>query len=102
MLVVTALHNTGHGDASTTVLITDNINHAVDTTRGVERLGFQFYSNDTLVSIEELHPDVVYPKDFNNFIFVRRFFDGEWAEGWYDQKYQIEFLEKGGKAWKKP
>ncbi|HEY4512018.1 MAG TPA: hypothetical protein VJH55_04235 [Candidatus Paceibacterota bacterium] len=39
MYVITALHNTGHGEEATTLYIADSFEKTLDVARSVEKLG---------------------------------------------------------------
>ncbi|MFH0803510.1 MAG: hypothetical protein V1877_00090 [Candidatus Tagabacteria bacterium] len=104
-----ATHNTGHGEVSDSVLITNSIRKAVKTARGIENLEYEFYSTEIGVGIYSLKPERVYHKEAFKWlpgqtppptvIFYRRhhilhmgashYEDGKcWKEEWFDKKLE--------------
>ena len=101
-------HNTGHGISSSEILLTSNMVLAIDTVQNAEKLGYQFYGNDTFVSVMEIEKEYVYtkeglkyygdtPKDYP-YIFLKRRYNKEWKDEWLrkdcEKLYKREKLEK--------
>jgi hypothetical protein len=92
MFVVTALHDTGHGEEATTFCITENIVIAISAAINAEELGFEFY-DETYVVVYNLAPNRYYQK--RNFkdettdptIFYRQFNrrTKKWEERWLNE-----------------
>lgn len=111
MFIVIATHNTGHGEASTPVLATKSIRKAVKTARGIEGLGYEFYSDEIGVGVYRLEAGHPYRKEEFKWhlgenppptiVFYREHckkhdayhlndpIDGScWKEEWFDRKLQ--------------
>jgi hypothetical protein len=94
--VVVVSHNTGHGVCETLVLVTDDQKHAVEVSRSVEALGYEFLNEDAHVSVYRPKPGRVHAKaeyEFNIMggpsqdypvLLYRRKADGRWTEEWFD------------------
>ena len=95
--VVAALHDTDHGVRETVIQATRNPYEAVETARDAERLGYQFYGDETGVRVYFLEVDQRYHKslfDLSNrsrqsinypILFRRYKLNGEWQEEWFNE-----------------
>lgn len=98
MFVAVAHHNTGHGEASSPLIITESIAVAVETARDAEALGYQFYNDETGVAVFRLLRETRHgkekmrivepPNDENIIVFVRTHRNGEWEEAWCNPRVQ--------------
>jgi hypothetical protein len=57
MFVVLVTHNTGHGEVADVIQLTRNIKKVIKTARSVEKLGYEFYSNEVGVEVLRLKPE---------------------------------------------
>jgi hypothetical protein len=124
MFVVVVTHDTGHGKSSCPVLATRSIRKAVETARGVEGLGYEFYGNETGVGVCRLEQGRSYHRDSFKWleggnppptvIFYRHHlvdyflgFDESgrphhhtfWKEEWLNKKIKTEVDKKRRKNW---
>lgn len=95
--VVAALHDTDHGVRETVIQATRNPYEAVETARDVERLGYQFFGEETGVRVYFLEIGQQYNKslfDLSNrgkqsinypILFRRYKLNGEWQEEWFNE-----------------
>jgi len=101
MFVAVAHHNTGHGEASSPIIVSDSIVSAVDAARRAEELGFQFYQDETGVAVFQLNREHLHdkgamritdpPSETNVTVFLRTKRQGEWREEWWNPKAQERF-----------
>ncbi|KPJ85850.1 hypothetical protein AMJ57_01565 [Parcubacteria bacterium SG8_24] len=84
--VVTALHDTGHGEIGEPILDTDDLHLAITTARRAEELGYAF-NDDSLICVSRLRPDTPVSQDGTSpIVFLRRKWRGNWDEEWYNQQ----------------
>lgn len=104
IFAVIVTHNTGHGEASLVIELTRDIKKALEGARNAEKLGYEFYSNETGVGIVRLETErAPYRKEEFKWlmgdrppqmeVFYRRHVDngdagGSWAEEWFDTELQ--------------
>jgi hypothetical protein len=106
MFIVVVTYNSSHGEASCPVLVTKSIRKAVETARGVEKLGFQFYSKEVGAGVYRLEQGLSYPK--KEFVWLEHQLPSRlvvfycwpaeiasgrvtrWAEDWYDKELQAK------------
>lgn len=103
LFVVTAHHNTGHGEIGTPVLITEDVVAAVDAARNAEKkLGYQFYA-ETFVSVCLMEVGRAYSKadhkgtngpDADPSVYVRRFYSKKWTEEWHSPLLQRLYMQR--------
>ncbi len=74
MYLVIATHNTGHGEVSTPVLLTDDMTEAIGRARDAEVLGFRFFTNGSGVVVYKVEQGHLYDQLGNSpkLIFWRR------------------------------
>lgn len=104
MYVVIATHDTGHGEVSHPVLMTEDLVAAVQIAKNPEQYGYQFYGNEIGCTVYQMERGKIYSKsDFNwqgrgdppeILVFSRIRFNGNWGEAWYafEQRYIMETL----------
>jgi len=96
IFAVVATHNTGHGESQAVLQLTENPQEAVDTARDAEKLGYQFYGDETGVYVYYLQLGKQYRKKEFEFsgdtapinypvIFGRYKIKGEWREEWFNE-----------------
>lgn len=95
--VVAALHDTDRGAGETVIQATRSPYEAVETARDAEKLGYQFYSDETGVRVYFLEIGQQYNKSLfdladrnkqpiNYPILFRRYkLNGEWQEEWFNE-----------------
>jgi len=98
LFVAVVKHNTGHGESTDVIQVSQDPLEAVLVARDVEKLGYEFYSEGTGVAIFRLEMSRKYAKDEFKFsmgrlppdypvIFCRRKKENsEWEEEWFDRK----------------
>jgi len=114
--VVVALHNTGHGEVGTPLIVTGDLVLAVRTARDAEKLGYKFFDTETGVVVHRLEPGRAYTKaEHRGFIgqtdadmpcvFVRRLSlwqDGvrkiHWDEEWISVEAEAEYRRRTSPA----
>lgn len=94
IFVVTALHNTGHGEVASTIMLSSDLVTAVDMVRNVEKCGYQFYGNGTYVAIDHMNFPGFYDKNEHNVVFIRRKMSGTWKEEWLSEAYEKQFTKE--------
>ncbi|HAU08003.1 MAG: hypothetical protein A2568_01840 [Candidatus Yanofskybacteria bacterium RIFOXYD1_FULL_44_17] len=102
MFIVIATHDTGHGEVSDPVLMTEDLISAVQIAKNPEQLGYQFYGNEIGCTVYKMEHEKIYSKsDFNcqgrgdppdMLVFSRIRLNGEWREMWFafEQSYIAE------------
>ncbi len=95
--VVAISESGGHGEWQAVLQVTKNPQEAVDTARDAEKLGYQFYSDETGICVYCLEVGKQYQVTEFNFsgtgllsvnypvIFRRYKMNGEWREEWFNE-----------------
>ena len=96
LFLVLATHNTGHGEVSSPLQLTEFISAALGTARDVRKLGYEFYGDEVGVGIYQLKPgsrpyqknefklsSKVAPPDFPCIVYFHHRKDGSWEEEWW-------------------
>lgn len=101
MFVAIAHYNTGHGEASSPIIVSDSIVSAVYAARNAEGLGYQFYEDETGVAVFQLMRERQYdkaamciadlPGESNATVFLRTRRRGEWREEWCNARAQARY-----------
>lgn len=96
MYVVLVTHNTGHGEETNVLLVTDDPARAHLIAVMVEKYGYEFLSSDACVTVYQPRPETTYPKEIYRFlqgdppppafpvVYSRRKSGGAWVEEWWD------------------
>lgn len=90
MYLVIAVHSTGHGPATSPVVITKRKTVALEAARGVEQLGYEFHDpEETYVLVSLMEEDDIYPDKFddNSILLLRNKKNGVWTERWLTPKH---------------
>lgn len=102
MFIVVALHDTGHGQVATPVILTEDIGKAYDAAMNVKDLGYEFHQNETGVGIYRMKPGREYPKaahqndEESPVVLYRRWnrYQQNWIEEWLETAARLEWVQK--------
>ena len=100
MFIVVALHDTGHGQVASPVILTEDIGKAYDAAMNVKDLGYEFHQNETGVGIYRMTSGRAYTKDAHKdeedspVVFYRRWnrYQQNWIEEWLESAAHMEWL----------
>ncbi|MBI4142697.1 hypothetical protein HY480_02370 [Candidatus Uhrbacteria bacterium] len=90
--VVTALHDTGHGQVASVILVTEDPDRAVQVARDAEELDYEFHENDTYVAVTREAYDAPVRKHGNALVFIRRRVvdpDKHGKRAWREQHFDV-------------
>jgi hypothetical protein len=95
ILVVTALHDTGHGECAATLLVTIDLVEAIMVAREAKRLGYEFHGNETGVFVHRMHFSRSVRKNEGDPVFFRQWDsrNGRWYERWFDPELKTAFSQ---------
>lgn len=98
MYVVLVTHNTGHGEETNVLLVTDDPARAHLSAVMAEKYGYEFLSSDACVTVYQPRPETPYPKEIYRFlqgeppaaspvVYSRRKSGAAWVEEWWGEPF---------------
>lgn len=102
MYLAIVTHDTGHGESSNVLAVSENFVSLIKAVMSVEEMGYEFYGDETGVIVYQAYPDVVYPKrvfktngssfpEDSPLVFARTHTDGGWRQEWFKKDFLARF-----------